>query len=748
MNDQPPGDGPILHGEGVGWPPAPREEGRAPGWTNGRAFPAVWRDSLSFGMGALLAVSGKFPQVSEDFPHIRLGGPWNHRPPSHSEADIEQAVGAKIHVSHRLLPLLASAQLVVIEPEKVESIPKWATDDEQAAYSAEAKLPCSPVFLDFEAIDGSPTAWVQETWPLPLFLRGALCWQQEESLSIIPFGSVGSRHPWGGTDYQAWARWVYLQGHSENWPTLGPGDFITRANGEVRSWVDAEGESVCAHMGSVAYNLSRRALSVLMCLEAFNVDLIPEAPSRQVRRRAERKGERIGLIPKSWPIPMIDNDQEASTSHAAVAEPESYASEEECPIPRTHARLNQCHGMWHESLEAYADPDAFVGHLNALIQGLRSVTWVLQKELRNHDGFDDWYQGQQEIMRADLRMKWLVEARNKIEKQGDLDTCSVAHVRVIGGWLGGPVVELDVDATTEAHEIARKVQVPGLPTRTMHEGVLEVERRWTVEELAGDEILDVLAHCYGVLTKLLVSTHEQWGVKDKACVLGVDGVCEGASLNPHPSGRVPCMIASRKSRTVRRDLESGALVDVEMVSIDRPEMDPEELLKRYGPDFPLDERTEETGVFGAAEMFHKWGRHFFLTDKSLLTVVWLFMDGKPQGQIALEPEDQKEKYLSLERVAEEVDRQGANEIIFTTEVWEASSVEADDDRVNLRPGEREDKREALVTYALRRGGECRVWHSPIKRTDQKLQLGEITTHQDVPMFLVPIIKVWERWDRG
>lgn len=682
--------------------------------------------------------------ASAKFPLVGLGGPWNHRPPPQSDADIEQAVAGKVHISHRLLPLLAIAQLVVMEPGMVTSVPRLSSDEE-AVYSAEARLPASPVFLDFESVDGTPVVWEEETWPLPFYLRGALCWQQDELLSVIPFGSVGSRHPWGGTDYQAWSRWIFLQGHSVEWPELGPGDFMARANGEVRSWVDAESGSVCAHMGSVAHNLCRGVLSVLMALEALEIEFVPESASRQVRRRAERKGEKIGLVPKAWPIPILRHAKQPEGVTADVdGEPLNYLSEEDCPIPKTHARLTQCHGMWHEALEAYSDPDAFVGHLNALIQGLRNVTWVLQKELRHHEGFNEWYADQQKAMKSDLRMKWLVSARNEIEKEGDLDACSVAHVRVIAGWLGGPVTEMDIEPTTEAHEIARKVQVAGLPPRVMHEGILEVERRWTIEELAGDEILDVLAHCYGVLTQVIIAAHEQWGGSFQLCPLGGGEICAGMSRRPHPSGRVPCMVAGRSSRTVRRDLESGALVDVGVMTRSGPEIAPEEIIDRYGP-FELDGPPSGEGVFAAAEMFHKAGRKFLVKDEYLLTVVWLFRDGHPLRQIALEPEDQRQKYLSVERVAEEVDRLGANELIFTTELWEALALDPEDDRAQLRPAEREDRREAMATFALRRGGECRVWHSAMERTNDGIQLGKIRTHEEAPLFLTPIIKVWDGW---
>lgn len=732
----------MLSGPGPAWPLAPEDRAPTPAWINGRAFPAVWRDTLAFATGSLIATKDQFPQM-------RPGKPWNHRPPPESDADEEQAIAAKIHLSLRLLPLLAEAKLVVVEPAQVAALPGWRTDDEEAVYSAEAVLPCSPVFLDFEAVDGSPIAWRRETWPLPFYLRGALCWSQDELLSIVPFGSVGSSHPWGGTDYQAWARWIYLQGHSSDWPAPGPGDFVTRASGDACCWVNGEEDSVCAQHGSVAYNLCRRVLSVLMCLEAFEVDLIPEPASRQVRRRAERRGEKIGLVPRSWPIPAVESDSEATPEErGAVVATAELVPEDRCPIPKTHARLNQCHEMWHEALDSYASPDSFVSHLNALIQGLRTVTFVLKKELSHHDGFHQWYKRRQEAMEADKRMKWLVSARNRIEKQGDLDTHSVVQVRVMGDWHESPAVETEADPTMEAHEIARRVHVLGLPERARREGVLVVERRWTLEELAGDEILDVLAHCHGVLTNLVAAAHDEWGTEDGAvCALNLDGVCEGTPMTPHPSGRVPCMLASRRSRTARRDLQSGALVEVDLQPYSGPAMGPDELLERYGPHFPFEAPAPGADVFDLAEAFHEWGRQLLATDGKHVTLAWLLDDSKPLRQITLYPKDQRDKYLAIERIAEEVDRLGANEIVFTTEAWEAAPVGPDDSRAKLRAGERDDRTEAFLTYVLRRGGECRIWRSPMIRTDDGLELAEATVQEEpVPVFLEPVMRVWSSWE--
>lgn len=252
-------DGPRLKEVGPGWPDVPAEAPRPQSWVNGRAFPAVWRDTLSFTVGGLKAVG--------QFPRIRPDATWNYQPEPASEADIEQAIAAKLHIGLRLLPLLAAAEVVTVEPEMIEAIPEWRSE-EHALYAAEAELPVSPLFLDLEALDGRPTSWEAPTWPLPFHLRGALCWNENKVLSVVPVGSVGGSHPWGGTDYQAWARWAYLQGHAAGWPDPGPGDFLVRASGDVRAWVDAEQDSVCTQQGVVTNNLSRRVLSVLMAMEA------------------------------------------------------------------------------------------------------------------------------------------------------------------------------------------------------------------------------------------------------------------------------------------------------------------------------------------------------------------------------------------------------------------------------------------------------------------------------------------------
>jgi hypothetical protein len=149
---------------------------------------------------------------------------------------------------------------------------------------------------------------------------------------------------------------------------------------------------------------------------------------------------------------------------------------------------------------------------------------------------------------------------------------------------------------------------------------------------------------------------------------------------------------------VRGDLSTGTRVDVEMALIGGPPVSPEELLERYGPGLPSDYRPREQGVFGMPE---------FSTSRaggaSSWTATWRRLPGSlrtaiPCGRLRRAPRDQREKYLAIANLAEEMDRLGANELVFTTESWEASAVGPDDERAKLRPGEREDRTELMVTY--------------------------------------------------
>jgi hypothetical protein len=717
---------------GPAWLPPKEPPAAAVSWVNGRSFPAVLRDTIPFVMGGLVAAAKTHPQ-------LKPGVDWTAQPEPDSAQDLDQAIAAKLHIGLRLGTVLADAQLVLVDPAQVALIPEWDDDEEAAAYASVAQLPACPLYLDFESDDGSPAAWEAETWPLPFHLRGAICWIAEGLLSIVPFGSVGGAQLWGGTDYQAWARWSFVQTERPEWPAPGPGDFIASADSRVVSWVDVEGESICAHQGAITFNLTRRVLRVLWALETLETPLVPPNLPRAERRRAKRAGQEIGLV--SERLPCLP-EQETSEADGAVDES---AMSVPCPVQNAHSRLNQAHVLWHEALDAYNDPDAFVTKLNALIQTMRNVTLGLQKDLGDFPTTKEWYERWQERMRADSRMAWLKKARNQIVHKGELETHSKVRVMVVGEMLRGTPVQLDVDSAAPVAEIARRLSITGVAGRASQEGTLVVERRWTVEALPDDELLDVLAHCYGVLASILDEAHHQLETSIATCEISVGDPCGWTTVFAHPSGRPGCMWAGTEARTSRRDLSTGAPVHARIVSARGPDISLEELQDRYSLT-SLEPIPDEADVFDRARILHEKGRMMLAVDKEHAMIAWLFRDGEPLTQLRLEPEDQRGKYLVMDAVASEAQKLGANELILSAEAWEAPAVDRDDARANMRATERDDRTEAFLTHLVTQDGRSLTLRSRIERSDSgEVELADPEDVDDVPPLMRPLLEAWAEW---
>ena len=63
--------------------------------------------------------------------------------------------------------------------------------------------------------------------------------------------------------------------------------------------------------------------------------------------------------------------------------------------------------------------DEFAFELCAFIESARNITFALQKEHANNPKFKEWYNKKQEEMRKDELLKFFIEKRNTIVKEGD-----------------------------------------------------------------------------------------------------------------------------------------------------------------------------------------------------------------------------------------------------------------------------------------------------------------------------------------
>lgn len=182
-----------------------------------------------------------------------------------------------------------------------------------------------------------------------------------------------------------------------------------------------------------------------------------------------------------------------------------------CPVSSAERRLEDAASFWQRAREAYFDPDEFRRTVQSSIQAFRTVTWLLQKERDSIASFADWYTKKQDEMRGDKRLRWLVEARNKIEKQGDLETYSTFTVEHTDSWLPPEKRMLELPPGTRPEDTAKIIAATYPESKCGEGAILKLSREWVDSEMPTQEILNLLVHAYSVLQAVILDAHRLLG---------------------------------------------------------------------------------------------------------------------------------------------------------------------------------------------------------------------------------------------
>src|SRR5262245_58262179 len=121
----------------------------------------------------------------------------------------------------------------------------------------------------------------------------------------------------------------------------------------------------------------------------------------------------------------ICGDRPRSGEDLAVA---LSGTEEPCPIPSSHDKVQEAHYFIHQLIENYHYPIEFRFQLSAFLSASRSITWMLQKELANREGFAQWYEPRRQAMQGDADLRFLNELRIGVVHRESLVPASTAWV--------------------------------------------------------------------------------------------------------------------------------------------------------------------------------------------------------------------------------------------------------------------------------------------------------------------------------
>jgi hypothetical protein len=408
----------------------------------------------------------------------------------------------------------------------------------------------------------------------------------------------------------------------------------------------------------------------------------------------------------------------------------------ECPLPNTHRRLEQAHRLWHQALEQYSDPDGFRTNLNSAIEALRTTTFMLQGEKGAIPGFDDWYGRWQAEMKADPLMKWLSDARTTVIHRSDLETQSVA-VATIHNNLNLAQLTCEVPPLLRTREVAAILAgvLPQPFKEHRKDLLLSIERRWCVTELAEHELLEALAHVYGFLSRVVADAHGRAGMV-------FDNVDDSGQHQSTPDGRMPCMITTRETRTVRVRLEDQRALSPRAIRIDATRNDKfaAKSAKRYGIKLEPLPAERKDDPFALAESMLELAKVMLRKDKHLDRTVFLIT---PSGMelMNLRARDRTEKYALMRAVAEQMRRTQASAFIDIGEAWTCSKSEVLAGRM---PEVAKDRGELIYASVLTKTGAYRAYSTPFSRgLLGTIKIGETTVDEGPPpTYLAPILEVW------
>lgn len=363
-----------------------------------------------------------------------------------------------------------------------------------------------------------------------------------------------------------------------------------------------------------------------------------------------------------------------------------------CSLLDVHNRLSEIHKFWHDMLFDYQNPENFRISLNAAIQSLRNTTFLLQSNKTFIPNFDQWYQQYQDLMKSNEILKWLHQARNLIVKQRDLELCSIA-IASVRTWDDVSHLEFKISPFITTEQIAKDIvqlHIIEAPRSIIKDAILNVERKWIVNELFNHELLDVIAYGYKFFQNLLSDAHKQAGLNIELCK---------KPYNPkHENSFIPCMSVTKDDRSANIKLSNQELFPkVQFSSIEEVKSAKfQDNMKRYSEIKPALPGCVDN-LLEFAKIINERAKQILIMDGGHITLFILCYPDGSYKPIEIRLDNQSEKYILIRSFANLIMKTRANGVIAISEAWYLLEEECSDYKL---PAEHSKRKEALQVSAV------------------------------------------------
>jgi hypothetical protein len=353
-------------------------------------------------------------------------------------------------------------------------------------------------------------------------------------------------------------------------------------------------------------------------------------------------------------------------------------------------RLLQMRQLWQDAADSYFDPHRFHLSLQNCITVSRTVTFILQSNKEHMEGFDPWYEAHRLKWNADPIMKWAKEARNSIEKQGDLATHSQVRGTIIASYMDGPETQwLPQALLLSPMQIFRSIPAKYRVPHIIENGTLLIERRWIDSELPDMEVLEALSHVYGKFADVIVDFIAVNGLKVPANI---------ANTRPDAMG------ALAMDRALYLSMKDGSIRGNRYFKkpMKRPgKKTVRHAKKRYG-EWEWD-RLEGAKTFeDVATIYFEQARRVLKRDGYHRSFTFFVKGSRIIQMIPTDHPDRASRYVLMRDLAKLARIEGADGVFMIAEAWSAA---ADDVPESGFAVDAKNRGECLMMHAANASGE-------------------------------------------
>jgi hypothetical protein len=385
--------------------------------------------------------------------------------------------------------------------------------------------------------------------------------------------------------------------------------------------------------------------------------------------------------------------------------------------------------------ENYFDPERFRVSLNSFIQEARNVTFILQKNKKEIPRFEEWYAGWQDKLKADRILRWIVESRNRITKQGDLEIKSECFVTFTTDWTDEYSRRFKGNPLMPSPVLAKRVLMQIPKGFISEESLLCVERKWVDSNLPDVELLQATGHTLRFLSELMNDAHSSLiaaAFPDYKC--------------PHSeklaNAKQKYSIESANAEDLRKVWMTASNLEITQYSLRNNVLEKQDFeaeRTRYGELLPEIKKLGPLSELKAAIEFVQ------LTSKAILTkdgfhlsmAFALSTDHQRFYTIGLKMDDRAGKHIAIRRAASLLTQDSIKWVVIVGEAW---YVEDTNGRPLQHASEMPDRKEALMINGVSCDGSFINSMAIFNRHDGKITVEDWKNDQFTANILLPIFK--------